>query len=125
MSFVDYTSGLRESVQRLNPSQNPRPNSKELKEQKTRMIARAASTRKPQGQSSAKHQAMITHEKRLEKLHKLRSKLKDHSKEQANKHHKDEHGTHGLSLKRRKSKVSCQEYKIVTSDKSFLDLKIN
>lgn len=67
---------------------------------------------------------MITHEKRLEKLHKLRSKLKDHSKEHAQKHSKEEPATHGLSLKKRKSKVSCQEYKIVT-DKSFLDLNIN
>lgn len=65
---------------------------------------------------------MNTHEKRLEKLHKLRSKLKDHNKEQ--KSSKDEDATHGLSLKKRKSKVSCQEYKIV-SDKSFLDLNIN
>jgi len=68
---------------------------------------------------------MNTHEKRLEKLHKLRSKLKDHSKEHAQKHCKDEHVTHGLSLKKRKSKVSCQEYKIITADKSCLDLNLN
>jgi len=68
---------------------------------------------------------MNTHEKRLEKLHKLRSKLKNHSKEQAQKAGKEDHVTHGLSLKKRKSKVTCQEYRIITGDKSFLDLNIN
>ena len=68
---------------------------------------------------------MNTHEKRLEKLHKLRSKLKNHSKEHAQKAGKEDHITHGLSLKKRKSKVTCQEYRIITGDKSFLDLNIN
>ena len=65
----------------------------------------------------------------MEKLHKLRSKLKNHSKEHAQKAGKEDHITHGLSLKKRKSKeggkVTCQEYRIITGDKSFLDLNIN
>jgi hypothetical protein len=127
VSFADYTSGLRESVQRLNPSKNYRASSNERPGPTPRgvvMKSRASPKKKERTQSSIRPKAKNTHEKRLEKLHKLRSKLKDHSKEHE-KQRKEEHVTHGLSLKKRKSKVTCQEYKIITADKSFLDLNVN
>ena len=56
-----------------------------------------------QPQKVAQKKALKTHEKRLEKLQKLRSSLKGEKEP-------------------RKAKVASEDYKIVTAEESFLDV---
>jgi hypothetical protein len=46
VSFADYNSGLRESVQRLNPSKNYKTNSKEQQEPRSRIIIKGSPIKK-------------------------------------------------------------------------------